>query len=87
MPDITDPRLIALQGVLSPESFAARVAEAEQQSPLVESILAAEAQGLSRLAAIRELRPGDSPKTWAPRVANWQRAGWQALVNRRFPIC
>lgn len=83
MPELTDPRLIALQGVLSSEFLSARIAEAERQAALVEVILAKEANGSNRAAAIREVCPGESVKTWSPRVAKYERGGWQALVSRR----
>lgn len=84
MPNLTDPRLIALRGVLSSESFSARIAEAERQSALVEAILAKEASGTNRAAAIRAVCPGESVKTWSQRVAKFERGGWQALVSRRY---
>ena len=53
MPELTDPRLIALQGVLSSEFLSARIAEAERQAELVER-------------EFDKLRAGDKTRSQAP---------------------
>jgi transposase len=84
MRNITDPRLLVLKSHLTPEGWAARLAEADRQTGLVESILARQAAGSTRVAAVRELCPGEAVGTWQQRIEKYQQGGWETLVNRRY---
>ena len=81
----TDPELRAIAERLPPETWAARVAAADEEVRVLAPALERVREGQSRRQALTEAAPGGHYHSLIKRLQRFERGGRDALIDRRAP--
>jgi transposase len=74
-----------VQAAISSAEWEKRLAQAREQATLLDRVLQRVAEGVSELAAVREVIPGAPVSTWCHRLTRYRNLGREGLIDRRFP--